>query len=93
MPLAQVMPDRLYMKAEFSLPVYPKTAADCAVVRKKICGHFAFKDASEEEMEQPIDAFERHEAKEGREVICQGAVGEYYLYMIGAGLVTYIFNG
>ena len=80
--MAQVTPVRLDMESEFTPLFYTKTAADISIIRKNTYGNFAFKDASEEEMEQPIDAFERHEAKEGREVICQGAVGEYYLYMI-----------
>ena len=81
------------MEAEFTPPISPKTAVNCAVICKNICGHFPFKDASEEETEQLINAFVRHEAKEGREVIHQGAVGEYYLYIIGDVLVTYIVNG
>ena len=73
-PLYQVTLVRLYMESEFTPPVFHKTTADRAVIRKNICGHFAFKDASEEETEQLIDAFERHEAKEGGEVIRQGSV-------------------
>ena len=80
------------MESEFTPPVFPKTAADRAVIRKNICEHFAFKDASEEETEQLINAFERHEAEEGHEVIHQGSVGEYYLNMIGDGLFAYIVN-
>ena len=82
---AQVTPVLLDMEAEFTPPVFPKTAADRAVIRKNISGHFAFKDTWEEETEQPIDEFEWHEAKEGCEVIRQGSVGDYYLYMIEVG--------
>ena len=76
-PLAQVTPVRLDMESEFTPLFYTKTAADISIIRKNTYGNFAFKDASEEETEQRIDAFEQHEAKEGHEFTRQGSEGEY----------------
>lgn len=79
------------LEENFEPPSFPKTEHQRKFLREILKHNFIFKGLNEEEMEQLVSAMQHEHAPQGKLVIRQGDVGDFF-YVVETGKVEYLLN-
>lgn len=90
--LANIFMSPVKIDENFVYPKFEKTPEDEEFIVSAVSDNFIFADVEKEERKALLDAFEKHIAPKGTNIITEGEVGDYF-YVIHEGSVEYVAQG
>ena len=90
--LANIFMSPVKIDENFVYPKFEKTPEDEEFIVSAVSDNFIFADVEKEERKALLDAFEKHIAPKGTNIITEGEVGDYF-YVIHEGSVEYVAHG